>query len=258
MKIFFLLCLGLAGPLPGQTPTAQELAAHLDKIRRPVKSFAMRLHITEIRPDKPERESEFQVYARKTSGYLDFETVTVCLLPESDRGKVVLTKGTEAWLYDPKASRAVAISYRKFEDAFFPAGGLTSSFVKEYDPEYAGVEKVTDAANREHLCHHLILKVRKEYQNMAPGLLDFWLDRETLRPVREMISREKGGLLRTVYYTKFESVLGGERPTRLPMISNVERGLVIDLQILDPVYREMPADAFTLKGLSQVSKGELP
>jgi hypothetical protein len=238
-------------------PTAAELAAHLDEVRRPLKSFHVRIKLTEVRDGKIDKVSEFDVFARKVSGYPDFDTLTRCLQPEQEKGKVLLTKGTNAWVYDPNSSRPVSVSYEKVRSKFFVSYGLTSSFVQEYDAQLVGTEKIEDAARKVRTCHHLYL-VHREGSKIAPGSLHYWADVDSLRPVRGQILSSSGRLMRTVYYTRFQEVLGRERPTRLPVVSGTEQGLLTDVDFSQLEYREMPAEVFAVEGMAAFSKRGTP
>jgi outer membrane lipoprotein-sorting protein len=238
-------------------PTGQQLAQQLDRIRRPLKSFTVNVTLTDIRDNKPDTITNFIIYARKTTGYPDFDTITRCDSPENDRGKVVLTKSSEAWLYDPKSSRPVSIPFEKMRSKFFFAYGLTTSFVREYDAENIGPEKAVDAARREHACWHLKLAHRS---TAGPGqeIIDYWLDKESLRPVRGQIFSANGKLLRTVYYTEFKNVLDEIRPTRLVVIIHTEPGLVTDIHFTNLAYRDTAANFYTMEAMPLMSRGTVP
>jgi outer membrane lipoprotein-sorting protein len=236
------------------TPTAAELAAHMDKVRRPSKSFSVRVKLTEIRDGETGRVAEFDVYARKVSGYPDFDTLTRCVTPEDDAGKILLTKGSDAWLYDPKSKRPISVSYEKMRSKFFVSYGLTSSFVQEYDAEYGGIETIPDVAKKDRVCHRLHL-IHRGGSRIAPGSLDYWVDVANLRPVRGKIMSTSGKVLRTAYYTRFQEVLGELRPTRLPIVSGVERGLVTDVDFSGFAYRDFDAKWFASESMADVSKG---
>lgn len=257
MKSCLLLAAAFFGTnvLLAAPPTAQELAVHLDNVRRPSKSFYVRIKLTEVREGKPDTVLEFDVFARKVAGYPDFDTLTRCLLPESDRGKVLLTKGTQAWIYDPKSSRPVSVSYEKLRSKFFVSYGLTSSFVAEYDATLVGTEKVLDVARKERTCLHLHL-AHREGSKIAPGSVRYWVDADNLRLVRGQIFSSSGKLLRTVYYTRFQQVLGRERPTRLPVVSGVEPGLVTDVEFKDLAYKDLSEDLFTVQAMPAFSKDD--
>lgn len=249
--------LALSSALAADPPTGARLAQHLDDVRRPVKSFSVRITLAEIRDGKVDRVGEFQLYARKTSGYPDFDTVTLCLQPEADRNKVLLTRGNEAWLYDPKSLHPVSISYDKLRNKLFVADGLTSSFVQEYVAENLGEDKAADAARKEHDCWHLKL-TRRGKGGLATEALEYWLDKETLRPVRGQIYSANARLLRTAYYTEFKKVLDQVRPTRLSIIVHTERGLVADIRFYDFAYLDTPDSFYMREAMPAISKGLMP
>jgi outer membrane lipoprotein-sorting protein len=252
-----MLLLLAAGVVPAAPPNADEIVASLDAIRRPAKSFKVHLKLTEIRDGKVGEVAEFDIYARKVEGYPDFETVTRCLLPESDRGKVLLSKGTSVWLLDPKSSRPVSLAYEKVRSRLYVAYGLTTSFVSEYDSALLGVEQIEDAAREMRTCHHLEMKAKKEVKT-SQGLLHYWVDTKTLQPVRGQVHSASGRLLRTAYYTRYQEVLGKLRPTRLMSVSGVERGLLQDIDFSGFAYRDYPAEMFTLEAMAAISKGSTP
>jgi len=257
-SIFILSCAILCPIIArAQVPTGAELAEHLDRVRRPTKSFSVGITVSEIRDGKVSRVGEYVVYARKVAGYPDFDTVTICKTPADDRGKVLLTKGNEAWLYDPKSARPVSVSYDKIRNRFFVAYGLTASFVQEYDGENLGEDKALDAARKEHVCWHLKLTHRGK-AGLVPESLQYWLDKETLRLVRGQIYSSSGKLLRTAYYTEFKNVLDEIRPTHLPIVSGIEHGLITDVRFNDLAYRETPANVYTREAMPAISKGTLP
>lgn len=238
-------------------PTGRELAEHLDRIRRPLKSFSVQVTLTDIRDRKTDVVNTFIIYARKTGGYPDFDTMTRCESPENDRGKVVLTRGSAAWLYDPKSSRPVSIPFEKMRSKFFIAYGLTSSFVQEYDAQNLGGEKAMDAARREHNCWHLKLKHRGSAAS-EQEMIEYWLDVQTLRPVRGQIFNASGKLLRTVYYADFKNALDQIRPTRLVVIMHTEPGLVTDIYFTNLAYRDTPANLYTTEAMPLMSRGTAP
>jgi outer membrane lipoprotein-sorting protein len=250
-----LLLLGmdaLAAP-----PTAAEIVEHLDAVRRPARSFKVHLKITDIRDGKPAAVTELDIFARKVDGYPDFDILTHSLLPEADRGKVLLNKGTSVWLYDPKSSRPVSFAYEKIRSRFFVAYGLTSSFAREYDTVLLGVEEIEDAARKPRSCYHLHLTARKDVKT-SQGEMHYWVDAKSLLPVRGHVHSGSGRLLRTAYYTRYQNVLGRLRPTRLLVVSGVERGLLQDIEFSEFAHRDFPESAFAQESMAAISKGGLP
>lgn len=245
-----------AGGVVAQSPTGQELAEHLDKIRRPNRSFEVHLTLTELRDGKPMRTAQHHLFARKSNARADFDAITLCLSPEEDRDKTILTKGNEVWLYDPKSARPVAIPPKKFRGKFFVADALSTSFAEQYASEMIGEEKVLDAARKERECHHLRMKLRDK-SDSTPEVIDYWVEKSTLRPVRGQFFRD-GKLLRTAYYTGYQKVLGETRPMRILVINASEPGIVTDIIFTKLAHRETPESLYRPEALPAVSKRELP
>jgi hypothetical protein len=92
----------------------------------------------------------------------------------------------------------------------------------------------------------------------SQGQLHYWVDSKNLLPVRGQIYSASGRLLRIAYYTRYEKVLGELRPTRLPVVSGTERGLITDVEFSDFAYRDFPEDAFSLESMAAISKKGMP
>lgn len=250
-------CCALAAEGEAQTLTGQQLAEHLDLVRRPNRSFEVDLALTELRDGKPVHAVVQHLYARKNSGGSDFDTISLLLSPEEDRNKVILTKNRDVWLLDPKATRPVAISPQRFRAKFFVADALTTSFAVQYDCENVGEEKVLDAAHKECACHHLRMKL-KDKEGTTPETVEYWIEKGTLRVVRGQFFTAKGKLLRTAYYTGYQEILGERRPTRVLIVSGVETGLVTDIRFTNLAYRDTPSSLYVPEAMSAVSKGNRP
>jgi outer membrane lipoprotein-sorting protein len=244
------------GSLSAQAPTGQQLAEHLDKTRRPPRSFEVHLAITELRDGKPIRTSNHHLFARKEKERPDFDAVTLVLSPEEERDKVVLTKGNEVWLYDPKSRRPVSIPARKFRGKFFVADALSTSFAAQYDSEYVGEEKVLDAARKERLCHHVRMKQRDK-SGSTPEVIEYWVEKGSMRVVRGQFF-QRGKLIRTAFYTGYQKVLDEMRPMRILVINASEPGIITDIVFNKLAYRDTPESLYTPEALPAVSRRELP
>ncbi len=249
--------LGLGASLMAQEPSGQKLAERLDEVRRPGRSFEVRLTLTEIRDGKVSKTSEHRIVARKHPDREDYDTVALALAPEEDKGKVVLTRGIEVWLYDPKSSRPVKISPRQFRGKFFVADALSTSFALSYTSENAGTETILDASRKERACHHLRMKLRQT-GGLIPEAIDYWVDRSTLLPVKGEFHNGSGKLLRTAYYMDAQRILGEPRPMRILVVSGTERGLVTDVRFQQIQVRETPEGIYAPEHLPAFSRGELP
>lgn len=252
-----LIVLGLvafAALAPAAPPDAREIARSLDTFRRPEKSFEVRMAIREIRHGREKSAGEFQIFAHRAGGRSRFDTLTLCLAPESDRNKVVLGRGEEVWLYDPKAARPVRIEPRQMRGKFWEIDVLSASFAEDYAAELLPDGIALDAGRVERSCHRVKLTLR-DPRLPSPASIEYWVDRETGYPVQGRFYNAGGRLMRTAYYAEFARVLGVMRPMRGFVVNGLERGLVEDIRFTGLAYSSVPGRFFTPEALAEVSRG---
>ncbi len=252
-----ILCLTTAAISIATDPTGPQLAERLDHFRRPDKSFEVRLNITETRDGKTTQQSSLRVMARKQPDGSHFDAVSLCLTPDADKGKSVLATGAEVWFYDLKSKRPTQLSAHHFRGKFFVADALSTSFAADYNTELTGEETIKDAARNDVLCYRVKMK-RRDKNGLTPDVIEYWVDKKMLYPIRGQFYTAAGKLLRTSYYAGYAKVLEDIRPTRVVVVSNTERGLVTDIKFEGFALQEWPQEMFTKDALPRVSRGELP
>ncbi|MEI6534756.1 MAG: outer membrane lipoprotein-sorting protein [Verrucomicrobiaceae bacterium] len=253
----FLVFLAASAIAIAADPTGPELAERLDHVRRPEKSFEVRLNITEIRDGKTIQQSSLRVMARKQPDDPHFDAVSLCLEPDADKGKSVLAAGSEVWFYDLKSKRPTQLSAHHFRGKFFVADALSTSFAADYTTELTGEETIKDAARNDVLCYRVKMK-RRQKEGLTPEIIEYWVDKKLLQPIRGQFYTGGGKLLRTSYYAGYAKVLEDIRPTRVVVVSNTERGLVTDIKFEGFALHEWPQEMFVKDSLPRVSRGELP
>lgn len=237
--------------------TAAQLAERLDFIRRPTQSFEVKLTITELRNGKTEQTSVMRVMARKHPESTRFDAVALCLAPPADQGKSVFTGDKEVWFFDPKSKHPTRVSPHHFKGRFFVSDALSTSFNSEYETELDGEETIPDASHHNVLCLRLKMK-KRDKSGLTPELIEYWVDKKLLQPIRGQFFTGNGKLLRTSYYAAYAKVFGETRPTRVLVVSNTEKGVITDIKFSDFALREWPEAMFSKDALEKVSHGELP
>jgi outer membrane lipoprotein-sorting protein len=238
-------------------PTAQQLADRLDFIRRPTQSFEVKMTITEFKNGKQEQVSALRVMARKHPESTRFDAVALCLEPTADKGKSVFTGEKDVWFFDPKAKRPTQVSAHHFKGKFFVSDALSTSFTADYECELDGEETIPDASHQNVPCLRLKMK-KRDKTGLTPDLIEYWIDKKLMQPIRGEFFTASGKLLRTSYYAGYGKVFGESRPTRVLVVSNTEKGVVTDIKFSDFATREWPEAMFSKDALEKVSRGELP
>jgi outer membrane lipoprotein-sorting protein len=237
--------------------TATQLADRLDFVRRPTQSFEVKLTITEFKNGKQDGVSEMRVMARKHPASTRFDAVALCLEPPADRGKALYTGEKDVWFFDPKAKHPTQVSPHHFKGKFFVSDALSTSFNADYECELDGEETIPDASHENVACLRLKMK-KRDKAGMTPDLIEYWIDKKRLQPIRGEFFTASGKLLRTSYYAAYAKVFGEIRPTRVLVVSNTEKGVVTDIKFSDFATREWPEAMFSKDALEKVSHGELP
>ena len=252
--LLFLIASSAALAAP---PTGPELAARLDHVRRPDKSFEVKLSITEMHNGKATHQGELRVMARKSKDSAHFDTVTLVLAPDADKGKTVLTTDREVWFKDPKSKRPTQLSAQHFRGKFFVGDALSTSFAADYDSDLVGEETIPDASRKDVLCLRVRMKL-KQKGALTPELIEYWVDKKLLQPIRGQFYTANGKLLRTSYYAGYAKVFDELRPTRVLIVSNTERGVITDIKFGAFSLREWPEEMFVKESLERVARGEMP
>ena len=256
-RFLFVLCLLCFLNSAPAAPTGPELAARLDHVSRPDKSFEVQLNITEMHDGKTTQVSALRVMARKDPTSPHFDAVTSCLGPAADKGKTVLTTAHEVWFLDPKSKNPTQLSAQHFRGKFFVGDALSTSFAADYDAEVVGEETVQDAARKDALCYRLKMTLKKPGA-LTPDLIEYWVDKKLLQPIKGQFYTAKGKLLRTSYYAGYAKVFDELRPTRVLVVSNTERGVITDIRFSDFKLTEWKDEMFSKEALERVARGELP
>src|SRR5262249_16867689 len=155
---------------------------------------------------KVTQQSQLQVLARKQPDSFHFDAVARCLAPEGDKGKAVLTAGRELWFYDPKSKKPTLVSPGHFHGRFFVSDALSTSLASDYACEVEGEENIKDAGKNDVTCLRLKMK-RRDKKGLSPELVEYWVDKKLLQPIRGEFFTANGKLLRTSYYAGYAKVV---------------------------------------------------
>lgn len=219
--------------------SAEQLLAQLDRIRLPVRSFVVDLALTDFRQGKKEREGTFRLYSRRAGN--GFDSLAVCQTPARDRNKLLLSKGDKLWFYDPKSARAVPVSPLQFRSHSFALDLFGRLLSLNYSAELEGEGSTTDLTRRQITANRLKLTSRAD--GRTGGIVRFWMEKESNRPIKSETFGGGGKLIRTVYYGEFRNVLGEQRPTRLVVVNPVE-GTVNEVKFSGFASRDTPEAVF--------------
>ena len=242
MKSFVavLLSLMLGHGLAGAAPSAAEILTASDAIRNPGQPFSLTVTLTAFQAGKQVDTSTLVSYSRTQAQGGQFASLVRFALPARDAGKLMLKNGTDMWLYDPATQASVRLSPQQRLLGQASNGDVaTVNLAKDYRATLVGEEDIRDGERLARKAYKLALTAVTPAVTYAS--VEIWIDVENMRPLKARFFAESTRLLKTVYYRRFQSQLGAERPTETVIIDGIDPQSVTLMRFSDYVARDIPA-----------------
>jgi len=209
-------------------PSAQTVIARSDAVRNPDRPFRLALRLTEYVNGSERNEIILRVYSKidRTSG--QFKNLVRYMEPPRDMGKAVLMNGTTMWFYDPASNSSVRISpQQRLVGQASEGDVITVNLAKDYSAKLVGPhdgEALNDADRKPRKCWHV--ELTPDNDGAIYGRVEYWVEKETDRPVKGKFYSDSGRLLKIAYYHKYQEQLGVYRPSEIILIDAVNTKLV--------------------------------
>ena len=229
-----LICAAvLTGPALGLAATdPQELLKISDAIRNPGRPFSVKITLTEFEQGKQVDTSTLLAYSRPQEASGQFASLISFVQPARDAGKLMLRQGDDLWFYDPASKASVRLSpQQRLMGQASNGDVLTVNLAKDYSAKLMANEDVIDGERRSRASHKLGLSASAPAASYAT--IEFWLDAENNRPIKGKFFAESGRLLKTVYYRRYQSQLGRDRPTETVIIDGLNPQSVTLMRFTD-------------------------
>lgn len=246
-KLFNKLALPLAlaglltggGALAATALSAQDILARSDRQRNPDQAFSTTVQISEYRGREQINTNTILTYSKPEVSSGRYRNLIRMQLPARDTGKLILSDGNDMWFYDPSSKASIRISPQQRLLGQASNGDVVSvNFSRDYNAVLAAEETISDGEKRERNCYKLMLTATNPAA--AYRSIEYWVERDSARPVKGRFFVESGKLLKTAYYRKFEQQLGAERPTETIIIDGLDPTWVTVMKMRDFRYREVP------------------
>ena len=218
--------------------SAQDIVAAADKIRNPQQPFRSALTLTEYVSGRERSQSGFVLFS-KEDGSGHFRNLLQYVEPPRDAGKRVLLDGRSFWFFDPASQASVRISAQQRLTGQAAIGDvLTVNLAADYSASVAGEETIDDAAREKRACWRLELKAATE--TAVYNRVEYWVEKDTSRPVKGKFYSDSGRLLKTIYYRNYTERLGAVRPAEAVILDAVDSSLATIATFGDSRFQEVP------------------
>jgi outer membrane lipoprotein-sorting protein len=237
--LLFLISALLGCGAARSAPSADDILAASDAIRNPGRSFSVTVTLTEFQNGKQVDTSTLTSYSRLQQQGGQYSSLVRFVLPARDAGKLMLKNGNDMWFYDPTNKASVRLSPQQRLLGQASNGDVaTVNLGKDYKPALVGEEDVQDGERRTRKAYKLALTAATP--DVTYASVEMWVDAENSRPIKARFFAESSRLLKTVYYRKFQTQLGAERPTESVIIDGLNPQLVTLMRFSDYAARTIP------------------
>ncbi len=212
------------GPQGAATPSATAIVTAADQVRSPQGAFRVSVGLVEYVGGKARDKVDLAVHAKLYSDHR-FKNLVRYTAPPRDVGKLVLLSGSAMWFYDPASKASIRISpQQRLTGQASDGDVVTVNLALDYTPKLLGEEELQDADRKQRTVWHLDLLAATDAAMYSR--LEYWIEKDTYRPVKAKFYSDSGRLLKIAYYRKYEQHLGMARATETIIIDAVDPNLV--------------------------------
>lgn len=240
LAIPLILSAGHGSAKEENRPSAQTVVAGSDAVRNPDVPFRLNLRLNEYVDGAQRNATVLRVFSKKDPVSGQFRNLVRYTEPPRDLNKAVLLNGTTMWFYDPASKSSVRISpQQRLLGQAAQGDVITVNLARDYNAKLLGPpdgETLTDADRKQRRCWHVDLTPSND--SAIYGRVEYWVEKETYRPVKGKFYSDSGRLMKIAYYHKYQEQLGVLRPSEIILIDAVNTKLVTTINS----YGHKPVD----------------
>ena len=243
MKSALFLLAALIAAAAVAAPDAQRILAASDAVRNPGRPFSVSVTLTEFQDGKRVDSSTMVTYSRTMAQGGQFASLVRFTAPARDTGKLMLKDGQDLWFYDPATKASVRLSPQQRLIGQASNGDVvTVNLARDYAAELGVEEEIQDGERKNRRAYRLDLTASAE--DATYGRIELWVDAGNNWPLKGRFFADSGKLLKTVYYRRYQSQLGTDRPTELVIIDGLNQGAVTLMRLTDYSAKNLPGSWF--------------
>ncbi|MBU2510053.1 outer membrane lipoprotein-sorting protein [bacterium] len=234
--LFLLFCFSVSA-----SPSAEEIIIKADLYRGfGDQSFSANLVIISHQPDKAPEKNILKVMIKSKKSLVQF------LFPQRIKGRAMLFEGRNLWLQIPKTRKAIRISPAQRLMGESSNGDVASThFSGDYEPTLIDEQVVDDT-----ICYHLTLTAVDK--KVTYDKIEYWVAKESGKPVMSKHFAASGKLLKTAYYKSFIPVDGQEKLERLLLVNPLFEGRYTWMIYSSYKMEDLPPALFRKENLNRM------
>jgi hypothetical protein len=216
-------------------PAAADVVSAADRVKNPQKPFRVTLALVEYSRGQARDSVSLAVHSKMDAATHQYKNLVRYEAPPRDQGKLVLLSASNMWFYDPASKASIRISpQQRLIGQASDGDVLTVNLARDYSSKIVGEESIQDADHQPRSVWHLDLSAATG--DAIYARLEYWIEKDTNRPIKAKFFTDSGRLIKIAYYRKYEEHLGAVRPMETIIIDAVDSNLVTTIAYSD--YRD--------------------
>jgi hypothetical protein len=228
-------------PLLQAVPTAVDIVRQADQFRGfGTNSFSFNLVIVSYQPEKTPESNGLSVKVKSAQSLVEFVS------PNSVKGRAMLFEGRNLWLHIPKTRKVIRISPAQRLMGETSNGDVAATdFSGDYTPTLIDEQTVENT-----LSYHLILEAVDV--GVTYHKIEYWVARDTGKPVMSKHFAISGKLLKTAFYKSFIKVGSQEKLEKLLLVNPLFEGRYTWMIYSNYRKEEFPDTLFRKENLNRL------
>jgi outer membrane lipoprotein-sorting protein len=223
-------------PTPGVS--AESILQKADDARMPDGTISFYVRVEDRNGTEVLGDTTYHVWAKGEA-----QAMIETTLPARLKGRKLLMKGDDLWLYLPSVKRPTRVGLQQRLTGEVANGDIARTrFHADYKPKIVGTETLSGRS-----CHKLELRAKKKETTYRRVLL--WVETSSGQPVKAEFFALSGKLLKRSEYFDYKNILGGNRATRVLIRDAIKPSRMSELFYSDFQREELDDSFFTKESL---------
>jgi hypothetical protein len=240
LLLFLILLFYPQIPLAAEL-TAGEIVARADSVRSPDTDFFVDVTITSLSSGKEAKVTKYEVFLKGREN-----TLIKTMYPPIERGRSILMKGLDLWVYLPNIRRPVRISLQQRLVGEVSYGDIARvNFSGDYKAKIIREETIDGKT-------YYVLDLTARNMRVTYHRAAYWVQIENFHPFKAEFHSISGKLLKICHYEDYQDRMGRLRPMKLILEDPLRKGKKSIIKYNNMILTELPDKYFTKNYLNKL------
>ena len=221
--------------------TASKIVKRADSVRSPDTDFSVNVTITTLRSNKETKITKYKVFVKGKDN-----TLIKTMYPPIERGRSILMKSLDLWVYLPNIRRPVRISLQQRLVGEVSYGDIARvNFSVDYEAKIIREETIDEKT-------YYVLDLTAKDMRVTYNRAAYWVQTDNFHPFKAEFYSISGKLLKICHYEDYQDRMGRLRPMKLILENPLRKGKKSIIEYKNMTLTDLPNKYFTKSYLKKL------